>query len=115
MKTVELIMSRENENLLSSILIDGRVCMDSRLNSLMTGQLMQNWARENITRYAAWKGLIPELSSVLNTQNFTVKFSGTKSAYSELVRMLEAENANINLEFHGDNNSDDFIDYDNIL
>lgn len=91
MKTVELVMSRQNERLLSRVLIDGRACRDSRLNSYMIDRPINEWLHESTTRYAVWKGLLQELSCVLNSHAFSVKFQGTPSAYSEFKKMIEAE------------------------
>ena len=118
MKTVELVMSRENEGLLSRVLIDGRACRDSRLNSCMIDRHMDEWLHERTTRYAVWKGLLQELSGVLNSHSFNVRFQGTPSAYGEFKKMIEAETApglNVAFEFCGhteDDNKAGSIDED---
>ncbi len=117
MKTVELIMSRENEELLSRVLIDGRPCRDSRLNSRMTERPMNEWITKTQTRYAVWEGLLQELSSVLNSRAFNVRFQGTVSAYDKFKKMIETETIQ---DFHtafefcgyGDDNNDDGDDED---
>ena len=103
---VDLIMSQENEDVLSSILIDGTLCRDSRLNSLMIGQPMQGWCCKNITCHIVWNGLIPELVSVLNTRNFILRLHGSERAYSELANMLDAEKNGIKIEFYRNKTAD---------
>ncbi len=95
---VELWMSTKNPEILSQILLNGKICTDSRLAPNIIGKNLPQIVNPFSNRYIFWNGLIEELIGVLNTRNFTIKIVGTPEVYDKFVDLLSAlDTSNVNL------------------